>query len=128
MYFKNKLDKALAFYPDVPRCSESGHTYNRNFRKSNSLCDHYNYRGVEFRSMIENMNISWLAVLQDGHAPVPGAKPIIIIIIIDRLGLTNKPLLMSTNVNYIPVLHAMLALRNITLSNISIFFRTITIQ
>lgn len=26
----------------------------------------------------------------------------------DRLGLTNKPLLMSTNVNYIPVLHAML--------------------
>ena len=27
MSFKNKLDKALALYPDVPRCSESGHTY-----------------------------------------------------------------------------------------------------
>merc|ERR1712121_564092 len=41
MCFKNKLDKALALYPDAPRCSESGHTYDRNFRKSNSLCDHY---------------------------------------------------------------------------------------
>ena len=36
MCFKNKLDKALALYPDVPRCSESGHTYDRNLRKSNS--------------------------------------------------------------------------------------------
>ena len=57
MYFKRKLDEALAFYPDVPRCSESGHTYDRNGRKSNSLCDHYNYRGVEFKHVIENMNI-----------------------------------------------------------------------
>ena len=52
MYFKNKLDKALAFYPDVPRCSESGHSYDRNLRKSNSLCDHY--RNVEIKHMIDN--------------------------------------------------------------------------
>jgi len=58
MYFKNKLDKALAFYPDIPRCSESGHSYDRNARKSNSLCDHYNYRGVEFKHVIENINIA----------------------------------------------------------------------
>ena len=58
MYVKNKLDKALAFYPDVPRCSESGHSYNGNSRRLNSLYDHYNYRGVEFRRVIENMNIS----------------------------------------------------------------------
>ena len=57
MWFKNKLDKALAFYPDIPRCSESGHSYDRNARKSNSLCDHYNYRGVEFKHLIENINI-----------------------------------------------------------------------
>ena len=77
MYFKNKLDKALAFYPDVPRCSESGHSYDRNLRKSNFLCDHY--RNVEIKCVINNMATVWLAVLQDGHAPVPGAKFIIII-------------------------------------------------
>ena len=58
MFFKNKLDKALAFYPDIPRCSESGHTYNRNNYKSNSLWDHYNYRGTEFKRMIDNMNVA----------------------------------------------------------------------
>ena len=72
MCFKNKLDKALALYPDVPRCSESGHTYDRNFRKSNSLCDHYGDANI--RRRIEKMDIAWLAVPQDGHAPVPGAK------------------------------------------------------
>ena len=41
MSFKKKLDGVLSYYPDVPRCSESGHTYDRNFHKSNSLCDHY---------------------------------------------------------------------------------------
>ena len=56
-YFKNKLDRALAFYPDIPRCGGSGHTYDRNARKSNSLCDHYNYRGIEFRNMIDNIEI-----------------------------------------------------------------------
>ena len=40
-FFKNKLDKVLAYYPDVPRCSEFGHTYDRNLHKSNSLYDHY---------------------------------------------------------------------------------------
>ena len=40
-FFKNKLDKALAFYPDVPHCSFYGHSYDRNGRKSNSLFDHY---------------------------------------------------------------------------------------
>merc|ERR1711888_286593 len=44
--FKNKLDKVLAYYPDVPRCSESGHSYDSNLRKSNSLCDHYRDRRV----------------------------------------------------------------------------------
>ena len=52
-YFKNKLDKVLAFYPDVPRCSRSGHSYDRNFRKSNSLCDHY--RNVEIKHIIDNI-------------------------------------------------------------------------
>ena len=46
MSFKNKLDKVLAYYPDVPRCSESGHSYDSNFRKSNSLCDHYRDKRV----------------------------------------------------------------------------------
>ena len=55
MCFKNKLDKALAFYPDVPRCSESGHTYDRNFRKSNSLCDHYG--DAKIRRVIDKMDI-----------------------------------------------------------------------
>ena len=40
-FFKKKLDKVLAFYPDIPRCSRSGHSYDRNGCKSNSLCDHY---------------------------------------------------------------------------------------
>ena len=46
MFFKNKLDKVLAYYPDIPRCSESGHSYDRNLRKSNSLCDHYRDRRI----------------------------------------------------------------------------------
>ena len=40
-FFKNKLDKVLAYYPDVPRCSEFDHTYDRSLHKSNSLYDHY---------------------------------------------------------------------------------------
>ena len=43
-FFKNKLDKDLAFYSDLPRCSGSGHSYDRNGRKSNSLFDHYRKR------------------------------------------------------------------------------------
>ena len=46
MFFKNKLDKVLAYYPDVPRCGESGHSYDRNLCKSNSLCDHYRDRRI----------------------------------------------------------------------------------
>ena len=53
VYFKNKLDKVLAFYPDIPRCSRSGHSYDRNGRKSNSLCDHY--RNVEIRYIIDSI-------------------------------------------------------------------------
>merc|ERR1712055_1106061 len=53
VYFKNNLDKVLEFYPDVPRCIRSGHTYDRNFRKSNSLCDHY--RNVEIKYIIDNI-------------------------------------------------------------------------
>ena len=56
MCFKNKLDKALALYPDLPRCSESGHTHDRNFRKSNSLCDHYGDANIKRR--IEKMDIA----------------------------------------------------------------------
>ena len=41
MFFKNKLDKVLAYYPDVPRCSDTCHSLDGNMRKSNSLCDHY---------------------------------------------------------------------------------------
>ena len=80
MCFKNKLDKALALYPDVPRCSESGHTYDRNFLKSNSLCDHYG--DVNIKRRIDKMDIALLAVPQDGHALVPRAKLIIIKLII----------------------------------------------
>ena len=52
-FFKRKLDRALAFYPDVPRCGGSGHSYDRNGRKSNSLCDHYRNRNVG--RIIDNM-------------------------------------------------------------------------
>ena len=52
-FFKKKLDKALAFYPDVPRCGSSGHSYDRNGRKSNSLCDHYRNRDIGH--IIDNM-------------------------------------------------------------------------
>ena len=52
-FFKKKLDKALAFYPDVPRCGGSGHSYDRNGRKSNSLCDHYRNRNIG--RIIDNM-------------------------------------------------------------------------
>ena len=52
-FFKNKLDKVLAFYPDVPRCSSSGHSYDRNGRKSNSLCNHN--RNVKIRNEIYNI-------------------------------------------------------------------------
>ena len=52
-FFKKKLDKALAFYPDVPRCASSGHSYDRNGRKSNSLCDHYRNRDIGH--IIDNM-------------------------------------------------------------------------
>ena len=41
-FFKKKLYKVLAFYPDKPRCS-----------KSNSLCDHY--RNVEIRNVIASV-------------------------------------------------------------------------
>ena len=40
-FFKNKLDKVLAYYPDVPRCSDTCHSLDGSLRKSNSLCDHY---------------------------------------------------------------------------------------
>ena len=40
-FFKRKLDRVLAYYPNVPRCSKFGHTYDRNFHRSNSLYDHY---------------------------------------------------------------------------------------
>ena len=48
-----KLNKVLAFYPDIPKCSKSGHCYDRNGHKSNSLCDHY--RNVEIRNVIDNI-------------------------------------------------------------------------
>ena len=47
MFFKNKLDKVLGYYPDIPRCVESGHSYDRNLCKSNSLCDHYRDRKIK---------------------------------------------------------------------------------
>ena len=46
-YFKNKLDKILTAFPDIPRCAKSGHSFDRHGRsKSNSLCDHYRNRFV----------------------------------------------------------------------------------
>ena len=51
--FFKKLDKAQAFYPDVPRCGGSEHTYDRNRCKCNLLCDHY--RNKDLEHIIENM-------------------------------------------------------------------------
>ena len=46
-YFKNKLDKILTAFSDIPRCAKSGHSFDRHGRsKSNSLCDHYRNRFV----------------------------------------------------------------------------------
>ena len=67
VYFMNKLDKVLAFSLDVPRCNTFGHSYDRNFHNSNSLCDHY--RNVEIKHKIDYIAGVSLAVLQDGHAP-----------------------------------------------------------
>ena len=49
MFFKNKLDKVLAYYPDVPRCSDNCHSLDGNLRKSNSLCDHYRNEKTKFK-------------------------------------------------------------------------------
>ncbi|CAL4091925.1 unnamed protein product, partial [Meganyctiphanes norvegica] len=56
-YFKRQLDKVLSFYPDVPRCSTSGHSYDSCGRKSNSICDHYNNRSV--RQMIDQLKTKY---------------------------------------------------------------------
>ena len=53
-YFKKKLDKALALYPDVPRCSDFGHSYDRNGRKSNSLYVHY--QNIEIKRILDHMS------------------------------------------------------------------------
>ena len=45
-HFKRKLDKVLSYYPDIPRCSDYGHSYDKHGRKSNSICDHYNNRRI----------------------------------------------------------------------------------
>ena len=45
-YFKRKLDKVLSYYPDIPRCSNFGHSHDIHGRKSNSICDHYYNRKV----------------------------------------------------------------------------------
>ena len=54
-HFKCKLDKVLSLYPDIPRCSSSGHSYDIYGRKSNSLCDHYNNRKV--RKVLDKLSI-----------------------------------------------------------------------
>merc|ERR1712082_366338 len=55
MSFKKKLDGVLSYYPDVPRCTESGHTYDRNFHKLNSLCDHYG--NARIKAVIDKITI-----------------------------------------------------------------------
>ena len=52
-YFKNKVNKTLVFYPDVPRCGNSGHSYNKNGCKSNALSDHY--RNIVIRQVVDNI-------------------------------------------------------------------------
>ena len=54
-FFMTRLDRALAFYPDVTRCSGSGHSYDRNGRISNSLTDHYRNRDI--RHNIDKLNV-----------------------------------------------------------------------
>ena len=46
LYFKHKLDKVLSYYPDIPRCSNFGHSHDIHGRKSNSICDHFHNRKV----------------------------------------------------------------------------------
>ena len=53
-HFKTKLDKVLTYYPDIPRCSTSGHAYDMYGRKSNSICDHYNNRRA--KQILNNLN------------------------------------------------------------------------
>ena len=53
-HFKTKLDKVLTYYPDIPRCSTSGHAYDMYGRKSNSICDHYNNRRT--KQILNNLN------------------------------------------------------------------------
>ena len=50
-HFKSKLDKAQAFYPDIPRCSNSGHSYDRNEHRSNSLYVHY--QNIEIKIVVD---------------------------------------------------------------------------
>ena len=54
-FFRNKLDKVLAFYLDIPHCSGSGHSYDRNGHKSNSLFNHYRNRYI--RRNIDKLNV-----------------------------------------------------------------------
>ena len=54
-HFKRKLDKALSYYPDIPRCSLSGHSHDMHGRKSNSIVDHYNNRRI--RQVLDNLKI-----------------------------------------------------------------------
>ena len=54
-YFKRKLDRILSLYPDVPRSGASCNAYNEHFRKSNSLCDHYQVR--EVRELVNKAKI-----------------------------------------------------------------------
>ena len=40
-HFKRSLDKILVYYPDIPRCSATGHLRDRHGRNTNSLTDIY---------------------------------------------------------------------------------------
>ena len=55
-YFKKKLDNVLSHYPDVPRCSTIGHTYDKhNIHKSNSIYDHYRDRTI--RQLVDSLRV-----------------------------------------------------------------------
>ena len=67
------MDKAIAFYPDVTWCGGSGHAYDRNGCKFNSLCDHYRKRlGILYRQHDKFLTGGIPRWSSHNH---PGAKP-----------------------------------------------------
>ena len=66
--FKSNLDKALKYYPDLPRCSSSGRFKDKHGRNSNSLCDLY--KDSEIRKFVDQSE----DISKDGLPRWPGSN------------------------------------------------------